>query len=101
LWDLPAEGATGPVRLINTDLCLDVGNNPANGAGAKVWTCYDGLLQQTWKRNGDNFALTNGQCLDVEKGSTGQKLLPYSALENIQTWQCSNNGDVQQIFYTL
>jgi hypothetical protein len=28
-----------------------------------------------------------GQCLDVERGSTGQSLLPYSALENVQTWQ--------------
>ncbi|GFZ44478.1 hypothetical protein JCM24511_02200 [Saitozyma sp. JCM 24511] len=104
LWDVPAKGATGPVRVINTNLCLDAGNNPGNGSGLKVWTCYDGLLQQTWKRgagNSNTFALSNGQCLDVERGSTGQSLLPYSALENVQTWQCSNNGDVQQVFYTL
>ncbi|RSH84048.1 hypothetical protein EHS25_005293 [Saitozyma podzolica] len=62
LWDVPAKGATGPVRIINTDLCLDAGNNPGNGSGLKVWTCYDGLIQQTWKRgagNSNTFGLSN------------------------------------------
>lgn len=30
-----------------TDICAD----PANGGQIKLWTCYPGLLQQTWTYN--------------------------------------------------
>lgn len=60
LWDYPAPGsaATGPIQLHNsgssTPLCLDFGSNPGNGIGAKVWTCYPGVNQQTFRYRGDD-----------------------------------------------
>jgi hypothetical protein len=84
----------------NTGLCLDAGLSPSNGSGPiKVWTCYQGLLQQTWNFSGNNLKLPNNQCLDVTRDSTGQTQSPYSYLETLQNWQCSTNGDPQQIFF--
>jgi hypothetical protein len=31
------------------DLCLDAGTNPGDGSKVKIWQCYDGLPQQTWR----------------------------------------------------
>jgi hypothetical protein len=41
------------------------------------------------------------QCLDVTAGSTGVNEEPYSWFRSIQTWECSNNGDPQQVFYEI
>ncbi|WOO78987.1 Endo-1,4-beta-xylanase A [Vanrija pseudolonga] len=32
------------------ELCLDAGTNPGDGSKVKIWQCYDGLPQQTWRR---------------------------------------------------
>jgi len=53
-WILPPQSGTavGLMRLAsNPNLCLDAGINPSNGAGIKVWTCFDGAPQQTWSYN--------------------------------------------------
>ncbi|GHJ86681.1 hypothetical protein NliqN6_3083 [Naganishia liquefaciens] len=90
LWDVPAKGTFGPIKMKNKDLCLDAGSTPLqNGRGLKLWTCYDGLYQQTFFRTeDDHLAIYNDvQCADVkrEDGTT------------LQTWQCSGNNP-QQIF---
>jgi hypothetical protein len=41
------------------------------------------------------------QCLDVTAGSTGVNEEPYSWFRSLQTWECSNNGDPQQVFYEI
>ncbi|GFZ48292.1 hypothetical protein JCM24511_06040 [Saitozyma sp. JCM 24511] len=102
LWSLPTN-SSGPVTLHDNDgLCLDAGDNPADGSAVKIWTCYDGLDQQTWTRSATNtLSLSNNQCLDVTADSTTVNEEPYSLLRTLQTWQCSTNGDPQQIFNTL
>ncbi|ORY26945.1 hypothetical protein BCR39DRAFT_469795, partial [Naematelia encephala] len=116
LFDLPAVGSSGNVQLHGTNYCLDAGDNPANGSGIKIWTCGDGWLQQTWdfesdKRlslsNGEwifntlnthtNYLWCIGQCLDVVAGSGPTQTKPYGSEENLQTWECSTNGDKQQV----
>jgi hypothetical protein len=58
LWDLP--NGTGQVRLHGTDLCLDAGSNPANGVGAKVWTCGN-YPQQQWAVVGNTISTVNSE----------------------------------------
>ena len=54
----------GPIKLHGTDLCLDAGDSPANGSPITVYTCYDGLLQQTWDFSADQtVSLSNGESL--------------------------------------
>ncbi|RSH82126.1 hypothetical protein EHS25_006059 [Saitozyma podzolica] len=110
LWSLPTN-TSGPVTLHDNDgLCLDAGDNPADGSAVKIWTCYDGLDQRTWTRSATNtLSLSNNElrssvgpgCLDVTAASTSVNEEPYSLLKTLQTWQCSTNGDPQQIFNTL
>lgn len=46
----------------NPSLCLDAGNDPANGSGLKLWSCGDGWLQQSWTHEGINLlSLDNSQ----------------------------------------
>jgi len=76
----------------NTPLCLDAGNNPSNGSGMKIYTCYPGLLQQTWSFNGNGLAsLSNGQCLNVRAESGPGFNKPYGSLKDTQTWACSSS----------
>jgi hypothetical protein len=63
----------------------------------KVWTCYDGLLQQTWTRNANGlFSLANGQCLDVtaESGFAPGNIYPQQ--KTTQTWACSASDPQQR-----
>lgn len=63
LWDAQ-NGARGNIALhSNPDLCLDAGNDPANGSPLKLWSCGDGWLQQTWNyETGSNLlALDNSE----------------------------------------
>lgn len=62
LWSLPTN-SSGPVTLHDNDgLCLDAGDNPADGSAVKIWTCYDGLDQQTWTRSATNtLSLSNSE----------------------------------------
>jgi hypothetical protein len=62
LWSLPTN-TSGPVTLHDNDgLCLDAGDNPADGSAVKIWTCYDGLDQQTWIRSATNtLSLSNSE----------------------------------------
>ena len=78
--------------------CVDAGDAPANGSGAKLWDCYAGLLQQNWSSDGSRFSLGNGQCLDVVKESGTVQAKPYGSVKDIQTWQCSDNNDPYQAF---
>ena len=60
LWDFDT-GTPGLIGLHGSGLCLDAGDNPANGSGVKVYTCYGGLLQQNWSFGSDGrLRLTNG-----------------------------------------
>lgn len=53
LWDV--QRGTTAVKLSAGNFCLDFGTNPnANGVGAKLWTCYPGLTQQTFYYTNDN-----------------------------------------------
>ncbi|EIW73070.1 hypothetical protein TREMEDRAFT_19145, partial [Tremella mesenterica DSM 1558] len=103
LWDYTV-GQTGLIKLHGQNLCLDAGDNPGNAASLKVWTCYDGLLQQTWNFQTANvLSLPNSgyQCLDVVSGSQPGTQKPYNSVGDLQTWECSTNNDPQQIFYQL
>lgn len=89
------------LQLAGTNFCLDAGVNPANGSGMKIWTCYDGLLQQTWSVNANRLiSLGNNQCLDVTLESGRRDIKPYGSLKDLQTWQCSAT-DPQQLFVLL
>jgi hypothetical protein len=60
LWDVPAKGSSGLVKLHTKNFCFDAGSNPGNGIGMKIWQCYNGLFQQTWTYSNDNkLFLTN------------------------------------------
>jgi hypothetical protein len=68
LWTVKRD-APGHVQLtLHPDLCLDFGTNPASGGDAKVWTCYDGLPQQTfWYTDDNRIAVYNGgECMMFE-----------------------------------
>ena len=89
-WTISRGSTT--VKLAGTNFCLDAGNNPANGAQAKVYTvrilsgnstfirgcrlhrpqCYAGLAAQTWYWTDDNRIAVQGkgQCLDLTSTST-------------------------------
>lgn len=113
VWDLP--NGTGQVKLHGTDLCLDAGENPSNGIGAKVWTCGD-YPQQQWTMDGNQLKTANSkytimlsrtsaecldQCLDVTKESGyAVKPKPYGTyrLKAMQTWECSTNQDPYMAF---
>ncbi|TFK37401.1 G-X-X-X-Q-X-W domain-containing protein [Crucibulum laeve] len=73
------------VQLANTNFCLDAGSSPADGAGMKIWQCYDGLAAQQWFYTDDNrIALQNqGQCLDLPSGDQTNG-------RQVQTWQCTD-----------
>ncbi|KAI9639257.1 uncharacterized protein MKK02DRAFT_39553 [Dioszegia hungarica] len=102
LFDLPAEGTAGPVRLHSQpQLCLDAGDNPANGIGGKIWTCYEGLAQQQWLFSGSTLRTANNQCFDVVKESGPNNQKPYGTQADTQTWECSTNGDPYQSFHVL
>lgn len=61
MWDLPAIGSTGQVRLHGTDFCLDAGINPSNGVSAKIWTCGN-FPQQQWTRENSRLITANSVC---------------------------------------
>jgi hypothetical protein len=61
LWTLK-RNEPGHVQLtLHPGICLDFGTNPASGGEVKLWTCYDGLPQQTLYYTNDNrIAVYNG-----------------------------------------
>lgn len=60
LFDLPAKGTSGAIKLHGKNFCFDAGTNPSNNVDMKVWTCYNGLFQQTWTySNANTLSLTN------------------------------------------
>lgn len=89
---------TGQVKLhAKPHLCLDAGDNPANGSGIKIYTCLD-VPQQQWTLEDGLLKLKSlNQCLDVEKESTQSYSKPYISLKDLQTWECSQ-PDVFQHF---
>jgi hypothetical protein len=64
LWDYPLVGERGNVRLhSNPALCLEAGNDPANGSRLKLWSCGEGWPQQSFTPSGVNlWSLDNGTC---------------------------------------
>ena len=96
-WTFDARNGGSSV-LEAAGLCLDAGDNPANGSGMKVWDCYPGLLQQTWSFDGHQITLSNGQALDVVKESTPSYNKPYISEKDLQTWTASTNADPYQQF---
>lgn len=88
---------TGQVKLhANPKLCLDAGDNPANGSGIKIYDCLD-VPQQKWTLEDGLLKLKDlNQCLDVEKDSTRSYSKPYISLKDLQTWECSKPDPFQQ-----
>jgi hypothetical protein len=64
----------------------------------KIWTCYDGLLQQTWTygANGNLISLANNQCLDVRRESGPAGGVIYGREKTMQTWTCSSSDPQQR-----
>lgn len=62
LFDLPAKGSSGAIKLHGKNYCFDAGSNPGNNIDMKIWTCYNGLFQQTWTySNANTLSLTNSE----------------------------------------
>ncbi|KAH6871958.1 carbohydrate-binding module family 13 protein/putative endo-1,3-beta-glucanase, partial [Coprinopsis sp. MPI-PUGE-AT-0042] len=90
-WVFTRDQAGTPIRLANTNFCLDAGDNPfqPNGNQMKIWECYPELTQQRWSIDTDSTIKLSdvryaqwGACLDITDGR----------LENtnvLQTWECS------------
>lgn len=96
-WDGSALRSTNPAD--QSQWCLDAGEpaQMANGVQMKVWQCYGGLAQQTWKSpitsstSSGNVALsTGGFCLDLTNGNTANHNV-------LQIWSCSK-GDANQVW---
>ena len=65
----PGQGPAGPVALDLGGKCLtDVGNRPANGTQADIWTCTGGTAQH-WTYVQDGTLRIHGKCL-VSPGSS-------------------------------
>lgn len=96
-WDGSALRSTNPAD--QSQWCLDAGEpaQMANGIQMKVWQCYGGLTQQTWKSpitsstSSGNVALSvGGFCLDLTNGNTTNHNV-------LQIWNCSK-GDSNQVW---
>ncbi|KAJ7917764.1 carbohydrate-binding module family 13 protein [Mycena leptocephala] len=75
----------GSVQVAGTSYCLDAGSSPANGAGMKIWQCYDDLAAKTWFYDGVQKTLNlynEGQCHDLTDGHLTNGC-------QTQTWQCT------------
>ncbi|KAJ8519775.1 hypothetical protein ONZ45_g3309 [Pleurotus djamor] len=86
LWAFNA--GTTQVQLAGTDMCLDAGENPADGVHMKIWKCYQALPAQSWDRTDDNRLVNSGKCLDLEGGKTFNGNFA-------QTWTCTDNNPNQ------
>jgi len=73
------------VQLAGTNFCLDAGSSPTNGAGLKIWQCFDNLPAQQWYFTNDNRIALEGQgkCADLTGGS-------FTRGSQAQIWQCTD-----------
>ncbi|TRM64092.1 ricin B lectin domain-containing protein [Schizophyllum amplum] len=80
-------------QLSGTQMCLDAGNNLADGVAMKIWQCYDNLAQQSWNYLSANQHFTVGsgptECLDLRDGN-------QSDGATTQTWACSASNTNQK-----
>ncbi|TRM61545.1 ricin B lectin domain-containing protein [Schizophyllum amplum] len=92
------DNTTKRFQLNGTMMCLDAGNNPANGVTMKIWQCYDGLNQQLWSYdNNEHFSVGNGaQALDLRDGyvadGANTQTWAYSADNTNQRWSITSTG---------
>lgn len=88
---------TGQVKLHSSPtMCLDAGDNPANGSGLKIYDCLE-VPQQQWTLENGVLALKSfNQCLDVRKESTPSYSKPYVSVKDLQTWACSQPDPFQR-----
>lgn len=116
LWDV--QRGTTAVKLSAGNFCLDFGTNPnANGVGAKLWTCYPGLTQQTFYYTDDNRVSSSGAnsgckahapllcqlaiqggttCLDKTANAPIQQSSLFQYYPT-QSWQCTT-GNTNQVW---
>ncbi|KAI5452354.1 hypothetical protein NCC49_000914 [Naganishia albida] len=77
------------IKLAGTNFCLDASFPLGNGTPMKIWTCYDGLVQQRWNYNlaAQLYLVDQGQCLDLTDGNIDNGTV-------CQTWECdASNGN--------
>ncbi|KAH8813540.1 20 kDa protein having G-X-X-X-Q-X-W motif-containing protein [Flagelloscypha sp. PMI_526] len=98
-------GGTGAIKLAShPEFCLDAGENPTNGSKVHLWTCYDGLSQQTWYHHYlGTLRLDNSElCLDLTDGNTANG-------NQLQVYHCSGGtfdkdgqilGNSNQVWFT-
>ncbi|TYJ54649.1 hypothetical protein B9479_004683 [Cryptococcus floricola] len=101
-WNVTRDDPTGQISLQSKldDMCLSAGANPTNGGAVNLQAC--GGEGQKWhfaEYNAIELAGTNF-CLDVKEGSGPINQNPYSIIEELQIWECSDNND-NQYFYQL
>ena len=80
-------GATGPLRNVAANRCLDVnGANQANGTRAIIWDCHGGTNQQWTSTAASELRVFGGKCLDALNHATA----PGSA---VGIWDCSGGAN--------
>ncbi|ODO09294.1 hypothetical protein I350_02894 [Cryptococcus amylolentus CBS 6273] len=99
-WNVTRDDPPGQTSL-QTKLdvmCLSAGANPTNGGPVHLQACGD--EGQKWhfaEYNAIELAGTDF-CLDVKEGSGPINQNPYSIIEELQIWECSDNNDNQYFF---
>ncbi|WVW81519.1 hypothetical protein I302_103513 [Kwoniella bestiolae CBS 10118] len=105
------------VKDVDTQDCLDAGDDVSNGSGITVQSCEEGKGSQMFKVGRSDsseddqhnlmIAIGSGDsqkyCLDVEKDSTGSWSNPFGYEKELQAWECHapDHPDAAQQYFNL